>query len=434
VYIDEAEVETTFPFRIAVGTLVLSLAAASGLSAQRAASGAGQYKLQIRRWAKASPNHENSVATANLAMSSSSANATNTVPLWTYFTESPRDGMAYTGVIVGRNPLTGGGSANVPTYVVPIAINTSQIGTSVDPQTGAISTSAGNTTFDPTVADRSCLSGPNNVPVNLVLQSPVLQSATFDFGGTVVGTTQYVDAFQRANFWKAVGDDANDYHVLLGPVKTLPAITLNVPAVNGLALSTSALGISGCSPLGIIDVVWFDKYLDSTLLPALAKRGVNASNLPTFLLHNVVMAYPVTNLNTCCILGYHSTTATVPIQTYAAFNFDSTGLFSPAYEDTSTMSHEIAEWMNDPFGDNATPAWGNTGQVQGCQSNLEVADPLSGTSAPPIVMPNGFTYHLQELAFFSWFYGSPSTAIHGWFSDNGTFLSDAGAVCTSQQQ
>jgi hypothetical protein len=86
--------------------------------------------------------------------------------------------------------------------------------------------------------------------------------------------------------------------------------------------------------------------------------------------------------------------------------------------------------MNDPFGNNATPAWGNTGQDLGvCQSNLETADPLSGTEAPPITMANGFTYHLQEMAFFSWFFGGPSTGINGWFSNNGTFLIDAGPVC-----
>lgn len=42
---------------------------------------------------------------------------------------------------------------------------------------------------------------------------------------------------------------------------------------------------------------------------------------------------------------------------------------------------------------------------------------------------NGFTYHLQELADFLWFYGAPSVGIHGWFSDNGTFLQDEGLVC-----
>jgi len=93
------------------------------------------------------------------------------------------------------------------------------------------------------------------------------------------------------------------------------------------------------------------------------------------------------------------------------------------------MSHEVAEWMNDPFDNNPTPPWGHTGQVSGCQDNLEVGDPLSGTEAPPIVMSNGFTYHLQELAFFSWFFNSHSVGIHHWFSNNGTFLHDAGPPC-----
>ena len=37
---------------------------------------------------------------------------------------------------------------------------------------------------------------------------------------------------------------------------------------------------------------------------------------------------------------------------------------------------------------------------------------------------------MQELAFFSWFYGAPSVGVNNWFSDNGTFLTDAGPVCT----
>jgi len=36
---------------------------------------------------------------------------------------------------------------------------------------------------------------------------------------------------------------------------------------------------------------------------------------------------------------------------------------------------------------------------------------------------------MQELAFFSWFYGAPSIGIHGCFSDNGAFLQDVGLVC-----
>jgi hypothetical protein len=105
-------------------------------------------------------------------------------------------------------------------------------------------------------------------------------------------------------------------------------------------------------------------------------------------------------------------------------------VFGTGFRDTAIASHEVAEWMNDPFTINPTPPWGHVGQQSGCQNNLEVGDPLTGTEAPRIVMPNGFTYHLQELAFFSWFFGAPSIAINGWYSDNGTFLTDAGPPCS----
>ena len=44
------------------------------------------------------------------------------------------------------------------------------------------------------------------------------------------------------------------------------------------------------------------------------------------------------------------------------------------------MSHEISEWMNNPFGGNAVPAW-QVPNSTGCQSNLETGDPLA-------LMPN----------------------------------------------
>jgi len=85
--------------------------------------------------------------------------------------------------------------------------------------------------------------------------------------------------------------------------------------------------------------------------------------------------------------------------------------------------------VNDPYGDNQVPPWGHTGQQPGCQENLEVGDPLTGTSMPPVTMPNGYTYDLQELAFFSWFFGGQSIGVNGWYSNNGTFLTDAGPAC-----
>lgn len=352
------------------------------------------------------------------------------LPLFTFNVEASRDQNDYTGVMVGADPFTARGSKSVSvlTHIVPVIVITQTVGVSVSTD-GVISTRPGTTTFDPTAPDNFCLNAPNNVPLRLFQQSPLFNPATFDFGGTIVGTTEYSDAFQRGNFWEVLGDNGTrgTYHTLVDPVVTLKAIVLRIPAKFGTTLPLA--DFPSCGPLGIIDINYFDFILTTQIIPNLP--GVNPGNLPIFLLYNTVMASPVTNLNTCCVLGYHGTSG-FPIQTYSPGEFDTTGLFGPATSDTAIFAHEIDEWMDDPFGNNPTPAWGGTGQVVGaCQGNLEVGDPLTGTDAPPIVMSNGYTYHLQELAFFSWFFGAPSIGIHGWFSDNGTFLNDAGPVCQS---
>jgi hypothetical protein len=263
----------------------------------------------------------------------------------------------------------------------------------------------------------------------LFRQSPIFQSADFNYGGTNVGRTQTTDAFQRANFWKVI--DREDYHVTLGPISTFNPIVIDVPAASGLALATTSLGPPAfCAPMAIVDINLVDLFINNNILPALAPHGVNHGTFPIFLLYNAVMSDGnPTNLGNCCILGYHGTGNSDPTATYSPMDFDSTGLFGISGLDIATATHEVAEWMDDPFGNNLTPPWGHTGQVPGCQDNLEVGDPLSGTEAPRIIMPNGFTYHLQELAFFSWFYSARSVGVSGWFSDNGTFLTNAGPPC-----
>jgi len=107
-------------------------------------------------------------------------------------------------------------------------------------------------------------------------------------------------------------------------------------------------------------------------------------------------------------------------QTYAVADYDSTGLFGSAALDNVAASHEVGEWANDPYVNNATSSWGHLGQVSGCQSNLEVGDPLAGTTFPVTI--GRTTYHLQELAFFGWFFGY-SGGVNGWYSTQGTFTS-----------
>lgn len=362
------------------------------------------------------------------------------LPVWTFRVRSPRDGNYYSGTMVGTNPFHDDrGTVNVPTVVVPLIIRTKEIVTGFDPKTGIMSTVPGDNTVDPTVPDNTCLSSPNNVPETLVKQSPIFTPTKFVLGGTNVGTTEYNDAFQRANFWRALDEERNAYHVHLNPTFTAP-VFLDVPDVYGVALTNGlVLGPPAfCAPVTILDINWFDTYLAGTVIPKLQSQGlVNPGTFPVFLVYNTVWASPANNLFTCCILGYHGLTGfPLPIQTYSPSDFDTSALFSdangnplPGFHDSAILSHEIDEWMNDPYGLNPTPPWGHTGQVGFCQPNLEVGDPLTGTTLPPITMPNGYTYNLQELAFFSWFFGGRSFGVNGWYSDNGTFTTDAGAPC-----
>jgi hypothetical protein len=110
---------------------------------------------------------------------------------------------------------------------------------------------------------------------------------------------------------------------------------------------------------------------------------------------------------------------------YGIAEYDRGAVFGAGTKDVSVLAHEVLEWVNDPSTNNAVPLWGNIGQVSGCQNNLEVGDPLSGTLMPGVLMPNGVTYHAQELAFFSWFLGTPFAGAGGKYSSNGTFGGDA---------
>jgi hypothetical protein len=214
-------------------------------------------------------------------------------------------------------------------------------------------------------------------------------------------------------------------------VKIFDPVVVDVPAASGLSLPADifAPAFTMCGPEGIVDMGFIDALVVNELSQL---KGVNPGTFPMFMIYNTGMSFgDPTNIFNCCAGGYHSINPVGPVtfQTYSPFDFDVSGFFVSSANDTAIVSHEAAEWMNDPYIINKTPRWGHTGQVAGCQGNLEVGDPLTGTEAPRMVGKNGFTYHLQELAFFSWFFGNPSLGIHGWDSDNGTFLTDAGAPC-----
>jgi hypothetical protein len=286
--------------------------------------------------------------------------------------------------------------------------------------------------------------------LTMVQNSPIFKNISLPEVGTSLGTGQFTSLFQRANFFKYTGPSGINpkYEVTLTQ-STLGELSVTVP---------TSVVYGGCYPLGLIDINAWDKLLTDQILPQLGQKGVGPTTFPIFLFYNVVM-YEGTPSN-CCIAGYHSSFinwTNGALQTYAVVDYDTTTtscsvpprvpppctpffakLYSEGLQDLVAMSHEIAEWMDDPAlirtppgnptTGNPTPPWGG-GQVPvgQCQSNLEVGDPLSGMSETvhSIRMPN-FTYHVQDLAFKSWFYhDSPSVGINGLYSLYGKFTMPA---------
>jgi hypothetical protein len=217
-----------------------------------------------------------------------------------------------------------------------------------------------------------------------------------------------------------------NYHVRLRATVLAGQAQAYTGAANGLNLDASAYG--GCGHIGVINIYDMDARLNALITGPL-KRLVNAGTFPIFVTKDVVQSVSGVDLSQCCVLGYHGATQVGSnVQIYSPFAFDTSGLFGG---DVETLSHEMGEAINDPYGDNATPVWGNIGQVLGgCQNNFENGDPLSEgygtpTKAFTVVGANGSTYHMQELAFMSWFYGNGNTGAGGKYSNNGSFTGNA---------
>lgn len=341
--------------------------------------------------------------------------ATFGIPVYSYSVTSSRNGSHYTGQIVGANPV-GGGSNTVPTYLIPVKLVFKYSSTT-------------SYVFDPMGNDAGCL-GNNNNALTLTQYSPIFQNYPFSLTGSGDDSTQYADHFNRANFWTKVTNPSG-FRTLLSPV-TEPEQTVNLTASNGFLSNASVYSAGGqCGSntgntnlpgyLGVVNINTWDPIAQSLI----KTLGIPNNAFPVFLFYNAVLSQGrASNLNNCCILGYHNAVGS-PVQTYAVAEFEgrNQSLFT-GVADVSTLSHEINEWMQDPGGNNATPAWGGIGQVSGCQSNYEVGDPLSGKLLPAVTS-NGFSYHLQELAYFSWFFGGPSVAVNGGYSNGGTFTGAA---------
>lgn len=291
-------------------------------------------------------------------------------------------GHNYTYNMVGTAPSSNT-TTTVTTYIIPIKI--------------VITSGGSHYTYDP----QHVLSNGKTVVQNTT-GSPVFQNLTYVQGGVNVGTTQYVDAYQRANFWGTV-QNAQNYHVKLGGPTVLAEQTLSPSTRYGKR--GTVFGFTA----GLVDINWFDAQLPGIM----SRLGIQPNTLPIFLTYDVYL----TQGGGCCIGGYHSSEGNIGnLQSYShATYIDHAGVFA---QDISALSHEIGEWMDDPltvnYNGNNTPC-----------GILENGDPLENNpnyGDYPYTL-NGFQYHLQDLATLPYFGAPANTSVNGWFTFQGESLS-----------
>ncbi len=274
--------------------------------------------------------------------------------------------------MVGLAPSTGK-SATIPVFIIPVVLS--------------YKSSKGTTTFSPLTKQSNGQTALQNTT-----SSPVFKDMDFTSGGTDLGTTQYIDAFQRGNFWGQVSK-ATGYHLLLGTPRQMPALSLTVPAADGKV--ATEFGIT----VGTADINWFDGQLQAYIS---SHTQIVPNSLPIFITYNSYL----TEFGSCCIGGYHSAfgSSAAP-QAYAHFTYISTpGIFA---QDVSALSHEVGEWADDPLVVNTN------GNTVAC-GILEDGDPEEGFAnygAFPYTL-NGFTYNLQDLTFLPYFGAPASTSVN----------------------
>ena len=295
------------------------------------------------------------------------------VPTWTF--KFKYNGVKYHDLFVGNPPT--GAAVTIPTFIIPLKIVLSN-----------------GQTFTMTTVQSNGQSALTNT-----VNSPVFQSVVdFQEGSADLGTTQYIDAFQRESFWPTVLTNPG-YHVLLGTPTVLPEYTLNVPKADGT--TGTVFGVSAA----LVSYSWLNAQIPTIIA---SYSQITPSALA------VIASYDTYETSGgCCIGGWHGANGS---QTFAYFTYaGKAGAFS---QDVSALSHEVAEWLDDPLITNQSTANTPCGYY-------EVGDPLereSNYGGYPYVI-DGTTYNLQDLAQPPYFGAKPSKTLDGRATFQGTKLS-----------
>lgn len=162
----------------------------------------------------------------------------------------------------------------------------------------------------------------------------------------------------------------------------------NVPKTQGTLLQ-SGRGVVFAS----VNIDWWAAQIQQL------ETSADPKHLPLYMTNNVMLHIGLDPFN-CCIFGFHGTQAVgygagstdsqgnAPVQTFAWASWIQPGLYSRppvdggrlwALQEIHALSHEIAEWADDPFVNNTVQPWLTpTAPQYGCTNYLETGDPVVG--------------------------------------------------------
>ena len=314
----------------------------------------------------------------------SSATVTNFTHAYT-FPSAIAGTTNFTFTMVGTDPSNGSATTTVPVFIVPVKLVFN----------------SGTIVRDP----HQTIPGTSQTSLGDTPKSPIFQSLTWKAAnGASVGTTQYTDALQRASFWNFVSTVASSYHVLLGTPTILPTLVITVPTTVGSGsnnFNESSGGTTNIVNVGLVDQGFVDAQFKNYIT---AHTQITPNTLPIFMTYQT---YLTANHGTvCCIGGYHTATGSISApQTYLHFSWIHGVPLITFGETVAAFSHEAAEWAADPFVDNVTPCFINSGAA------LEVGDVLVGNDVDAV--SSGITFQVQTMNLVSYFTGDfPSKAVN----------------------
>jgi hypothetical protein len=338
---------------------------------------------------------------------------TRTVEHWFGTALDPGNGVTYGFNMVGKDPSLEQ-TSNIATDIIPINVVVGGL------------TFNGTDVVGPTLASPQFALDDYTTTPHASVDTTNLNNGDpgFNNGGALSsGNTnvQLEDATMRSQFNKT---GASNYHVNLAPVTVHDAITIVVPGNKG-ALLQSARGVVFAD----VNIQWWATQLQK-LNNSLGY--MDPTHLPIYLT-NEVMLFIGSNPFNCCVIGFHGAgivpglssgpgngNGNQPVQTYAWASYVTPGTFNPTFDwalqDIHAISHEIAEWGDDPFVNNYVEPWLTpTAPQYGCTNILETGDPVVGIGFSKGTntfeqgpAPNGLqiadgTYHPEDEVFMPWF-------------------------------